>query len=195
MGKFDPYEVSVGGSDRIYYKHAVLPMGSYSTSYSYSYITWKYGKLPIIFSNCDFEHCVFDGVDLSFVVFIGCKFHNCTFKRCKMDTASFIDCEGQNLSFRICSATDMLFMHGMVDGISVVRTDMTNARISVNTEYLAPIVLSACRADGLVVQNIRSMQYESPFGAPALRDTDRVSVKTERCTGDYSLVGFQYVKQ
>lgn len=195
MSKFDPYEVSVGGSDRIYYKNAVLPMGAYSTAYNFTYITWKYGRLPIVFSDCDFENCVFDSVDLSYAVFLNCTFQNCTFRRCVLNMATFIDCNGHRLIFRLCNAQDMLFMHGMVDGITATRTDMTNSRISVNTEYLAPIVLNACKLEGASIQNVRSMQYESPFGLPALSGRDRVSVKTDRCSGQYSLVGFQYVKQ
>lgn len=192
MSKFSEFEVAHGGSDRLYYMHSEFPMGTYATAYTFKLVTWKYGRLPIVFSNCDFERCVFDRVDLRFVVFLDCKFDQCVFKDCQLDMSVFVDCSGHALAFRRCSATDMLIMHGMFDGASYSFSKMQDTRITVNTEYLAPMVFFKCDLEGANIANVAHMQYHGMFGKPAIAK-DRVSVKMDKCLGNYGLEGFQYV--
>lgn len=191
--KFDQFEIANGGSDRIYYRHAVTRMGEFTTAFTFDSVTWQYGKLPTVFSDCDFENCVFDRVDLSYTVFLNCKFENCEFRRCKMDFAILLECSGYNLRFRRCEAQELMVTHSFIDGVLASKSKLQGARITVNSEYLAPIALNECDLDGANIHNIGSMQYESIFGTPVLGSKDRVSVKTERCRGNYSIVGFQYV--
>ncbi len=193
MNKFDRFEVAVGGNDRLYYKDAVFPMGEYNTAYNFVQVTWKGGRMPVVFSGCDFENCVFDKADLRFAVFIDCTFKSCLFRRCLMSLVSMIDCRGYDLKLHYCEADEMLIMHSMIDGIRATRCRLIDSRISVNTEYLAPMVFKVCDMEGSHIQNVKGMQYESPFGIPTLSQKDRKSVKIDRCKGRIVLEGFQHV--
>lgn len=195
MSKFSPYEVSRGGDDRICYERSVFPMGTYTTGWFFEAVTFKYGILPMVFSGCDFERVVFDRVDMRHVVFIGCVFGNCQFKRCDLSYATFVDCRGHNLSLRRCNADSLLMMHLMLDGINLVDCVLPNFRLTVNTEYLAPIRLANCNLEGAHIENIGHMDYLNPFGTPVLGTRDRASVKINRCTGAYKLAGFKHAYQ
>lgn len=192
MNKFQPFQASIGGSDRIYYKHAVFPMGTYSTEYEFTQVTFKYGSMPMVFSGCDFEKVVFNSVDLRFAVFINCKFNRCNFQRCLMDYSSFIECTGHDISFRQCVAEDMLVMHAMFDGTLFSNCKLNRLRLSVNTEYLAPLVFVGCALDDANIENLGSLQYAEVFGTPAISAQDKLSVKTEKCAGKFNIRGFKY---
>lgn len=190
--KFSEFEVAHGGSDRLYYERCIFPMGTYNTAFDFELVTWKYGRLPVVFSGCDFTNCVFDRVDLTYAVFIDCKFLNVTFRRCVLNMATFVDSHGHKLTFQNCEASDLIMMHSMVDGLRYNFSALVNARITVNSEYLAPLVFNQCDLEGAKVANTKQMQYDGLFGMPLLGSKDRVSVKTDRCRGAYEIEGFQY---
>lgn len=194
MSKFAPYEVSQGGN-RIRYEGASFPMGTYTTSWLFETVTFRYGKLPLVFSGCDFEHVVFDRINMEHVVFLNCKFEKTEFKGCDLRGATFIDCSGHGLTFRRCEAAHLLFMHSMVDGTNFVQCTLPFLRITVNTEYLAPLRFVRCCLDEANIVNLANMQYVGIFGMPKRGPHDRASVKTDRCSGSYIIQGFHHVSQ
>lgn len=195
MSKFAPYEVSQSGSSRIRYEKAMFPMGTYTTGWLFETVTFRYGTLPLVFSACDFERVVFDRIDMKHVVFLNCKFEKCEFKGCDLRYATFIDCTGHGLTFRRCEAAHLLFMHSMVDGTNFVQCALQYLRITVNTEYLAPLKFIRCLLDNAFIVNLANMQYDGIFGKPKRGPRDRASVKTDRCSGVYEIQGFHHACQ
>lgn len=193
MSKFEPFKIALGGADRTYFIRAIFPIGTYNTSYTYEKVTFKYGKLPLVFSDCDFTNVTFNLVDLRYALFLNCTFFNCRFIRCQLDFVTMLACHGAELSFSFCSLPNTLLSHLMIDGLKFIDSDLSQALITVNTEYLAPILIRRCLMDSMLLTNNASAQYAGLFGTPVL-STDKHSVKIDKCRGKgtYTLVGFQY---
>lgn len=192
MNKFEPFRKSVGG-DRIYYVGATFPSNTYTTGWTFEDVTFRQGALPMVFSNVTFVNVVFDRADLSTAVFIACEFVHCSFKRCDMPYATFIDCVGAEIRFDKCKLMHSMFVYATIDGVVFKECDMESMRLTVKTEFLAPIRVTQCKLQDACIQNLALIQLELPFGIPVLGARDKQSVKIERSTGQYSLLGFDYV--